>query len=30
MNKMRAELQAAMVATGVPSVSKIDGSILFA
>jgi len=30
MNKMRAELQSAMVLTGVPSVSKIDGSILYA
>lgn len=30
MNRMRAELQAAMVLTGVPSVSKINGSILLA
>ena len=29
MNKMRAELQSAMVLTGVPSVSKIDNSILY-
>jgi isopentenyl diphosphate isomerase/L-lactate dehydrogenase-like FMN-dependent dehydrogenase len=30
MNRMRAELANAMVLTGVPSVSKIDGRILFA
>jgi 4-hydroxymandelate oxidase len=30
MNKMRAELQGAMVLTGVPSVAKIDRSILYA
>jgi 4-hydroxymandelate oxidase len=29
MNKMRTELQSAMVLTGVPSVSKIDSSILY-
>lgn len=29
MNKMRTELQAAMVLTGVPSVAKIDRSILY-
>ena len=29
MNRMRAELQAAMVLTGVPSVSKIDSRIIF-
>lgn len=29
MNKMRSELQNAMVLTGVPSVSKIDSSILY-
>jgi isopentenyl diphosphate isomerase/L-lactate dehydrogenase-like FMN-dependent dehydrogenase len=30
MNRMRTELEAAMVLTGVPSVSKIDSSILYA
>jgi isopentenyl diphosphate isomerase/L-lactate dehydrogenase-like FMN-dependent dehydrogenase len=30
MNRMRAELQAAMVLTGVPSVAKIDSKIIFA
>jgi len=30
MNRMRADLQSAMVLTGVPSVSKIDSRILFA
>jgi isopentenyl diphosphate isomerase/L-lactate dehydrogenase-like FMN-dependent dehydrogenase len=30
MNRMRAELQAAMVLTGVPSVAKIDSRIIFA
>jgi isopentenyl diphosphate isomerase/L-lactate dehydrogenase-like FMN-dependent dehydrogenase len=29
MNRMRAELQSAMVLTGVPSISKIDSSILY-
>jgi 4-hydroxymandelate oxidase len=29
MNKMRTELQSAMVLTGVPSISKIDNSILY-
>ena len=29
MNRMRAELQAAMVLTGVPSVAKIDSKIIF-
>ena len=29
MNKMRTELQSAMVLTGVPSISRIDSSILY-
>jgi 4-hydroxymandelate oxidase len=29
MNKMRTELQSAMVLTGVPSISKVDSSILY-
>jgi len=30
MNRMRAEFQSAMLLTGVPTVSKIDGGILYA
>jgi isopentenyl diphosphate isomerase/L-lactate dehydrogenase-like FMN-dependent dehydrogenase len=30
MNRIRTELEAAMVLTGVPSVSKIDSGILYA
>ena len=29
MNRMRAELQSAMVLAGVPSISKIDSGILY-